>query len=80
VLSGATRQLHIHSVNVRNTVPLEDARRMAREIMNTKKDRYHRETKNYIRFRNIPKTKFQPKSYVTKNVNKDVQIIFGKLK
>jgi len=80
VLSGATRQLHIHSVNIRNTVPLKEAQKMARNIMNTKKDRYHRETKNFIRFRHIPKTKFQPKSYVTKKVNKDVEIVFGKLK
>ena len=53
---------------------------MARDIMRTKKDRYHRETKNWIRFRNIPKTKFKPKSYVTKKINKDIEIVFGKLK
>jgi len=80
-LQGTGRSgLVIHSVNIRNTVPLVEAKRMARDIMRTKKDRYHRETKNWIRFRNIPKTKFKPKSYVTKKINKDIEIVFGKLK
>jgi len=78
--SGNQSGLVIHSVNIRNTVPLVEAKRIARDIMKTKNDRYHRETKNWIRFRNIPKTKFKLKTYVTKKINKDIEIIFGKLK
>ena len=36
--------------------------------------------KNHYNFRNIPKTKFEPKTYRTKKVNKDISIVFGKLK
>jgi hypothetical protein len=77
---GGNINLQIHSVNIKKTVPLNDAKKMARNIMKTTKDRYYRETKNWIRFRNIPKQKFNPKSYVTKKINKDIEIVFGKLK
>jgi len=77
---GGVDNLVIHSVNVKNTIPLLQAKAIARDILKTNKDRYHRETKNFIRFRNIPKTKFHPKSYVTKKINKDVSIVLGKLK
>ena len=77
---GGKQELVLHSVNIKNTVPLEKAKQIARDITKINKDRYFRETKNWIRFRHIAKTKFQPKSYVTKKVNKDIELIFGYLK
>ena len=41
---------------------------------------FMRETKLSYRFRNIPKTKFEPKTYRTKKINKDISLIYGKLK
>ena len=68
----------IHDVLVKKTVPLSDAQKIAREILKTRKDRYHRDTKKFYRFRNIPKTKF--KEFRTKKVNDTTEIIFGKRK
>jgi hypothetical protein len=46
----------------------------------TEKGMFMRETKLSYRFRNIPKTKFEPKTYRTKKINKDISLIYGKLK
>jgi len=70
----------IHDVLVKRSVPLEEAQKVARDILKTKKNKYHRDTTEHYRFRNIPKTKFISRSFRTKVVNKDVEIIFGKLK
>ena len=46
-----------------------------------KKGMFMRETKQSFRFRNIPKTKFIPKSYRTKVIGKNgVSLIYGELK
>ena len=39
-----------------------------------------RETKTSFRFRNLPKGHFNPKSYRTKKINKNVSIVVGHLK
>jgi dienelactone hydrolase len=47
----------------------------------SKKGMFMRETKQSFRFRNIPKTKFIPKSYRTKKIGKNgVSLIYGELK
>jgi len=47
----------------------------------SKKGMFMRETKQSFRFRNIPKTKFIPKSYRTKKIGKTgVSLIYGELK
>lgn len=46
----------------------------------TSKGLFMRETKTSYRFRNIPKTKFIPKSYRTKKINKNISLIYGQLK
>ena len=46
----------------------------------TEKGLFMRETKLSYRFRNIPKTKFIPKDYRTKKINKDISLVYGKLK
>lgn len=69
----------LHSVNIKKTIPYEEALNHALNITN-KKNLFHRETKNIYRFRNIPKTKFNPKTYRTKKVNKNISLVFGELK
>jgi len=46
----------------------------------TSKGLFMRETKLSYRFRNIPKTKFQPKSFRSKKINKNITLVYGKLK
>jgi hypothetical protein len=46
----------------------------------TSKGMFMRETKLSYRFRNIPKTKFDPKSFRTKKINKNISLVYGKLK
>jgi hypothetical protein len=79
-VAGGASNLVLHSVNIKSSVPLLQAQAIARDIMKTNKNKKHRVTKNYTIFRNIPKTKFQPKTYVTKKINKDVNIVLGNLK
>jgi hypothetical protein len=69
----------IHSVKVHKRVPIEEAKQHFQNITKSKKS-FHKEMKNHYNFRNIPKTKFKPKTYRTKKVNKDISIVFGKLK
>jgi dienelactone hydrolase len=46
----------------------------------TSKGLFMRETKLSYRFRNIPKTKFDPKTFRTKKINKDISLVYGQLK
>lgn len=46
----------------------------------TSKGLFMRETKLSYRFRNIPKTKFDPKSFRSKKINKNITLVYGKLK
>jgi hypothetical protein len=69
----------IHSVKVNKKVPFEEALQHFQNISKSKKS-YYKEMANHYNFRNIPKTKFEPKTYRTKRVNKDISIVFGKLK
>jgi hypothetical protein len=78
-MSNNISDYQIHSVNVNKNVPFEEAFLHAQNILKKKKF-FHRETKNQYRFRNIPKTKFEPKTYRSKKINKDITLIFGKLK
>jgi hypothetical protein len=71
--------LKIHAVKVHKRVPIEEAIQHFQNITKSKKS-FYKEMKNHYNFRNIPKTKFEPKTYRTKKVNKDISIVFGKLK
>ena len=65
----------LHDVIIHKPFPLDQARKLARDIMESNKDKYMRETSTSYRFRNIPKTKF--KSFFTKVINPQVSLIFG---
>ena len=70
--------LTLHAVIVKKPYDLQEARAVARDIMKSKKDKFMRETSTSYRFRNVPKTKFS--SFVTKVLNPQVSLVFGKLK
>jgi hypothetical protein len=70
--------MELHAVIVHKLFPLDQARKIARDIMKSDTNKFMRETSTSYRFRNIPKTKFQ--SFATKVLNPDVSLVFGTLK
>jgi hypothetical protein len=69
----------LHTVVIKKPIDLVEAKRISKNFI-TKSKEYNRETKTSYRFRNIPKQKFEPKSFRTKKVNKQISLIYGKLK
>lgn len=71
--------MELHAVILRKPIKLSQAKKEASKIIDNQK-KFFRETSTSFRFRNIPKTKFNPESFRTKVVNKDLSLVFGKLK
>lgn len=69
----------LHSIIIKKTVPLDEAVQKAKDISKKKKI-YMRELVSTYHFRNIPKTKFIPKFFRSKKINKDITLVFGQLK
>jgi hypothetical protein len=67
----------LHAVIISKNIPLDEAIKISQEIINNKKRTFYRETKNSYRFRNIPKTKFDKKTFRSKKINKNITLIFG---
>ena len=76
---GGNNGYALHAVLVSSSIPFDKAFKEAQDIMKKKKF-FHRETKNQYRFRNIPKTKFESKTFKSKKINKDITLVYGKLK
>jgi len=70
----------LHAVIVHKPYPLEKAYQEAMSIMKITKPKFMRETQQSYRFRNIPKTKFQSKTFRTKVINPNISLIYGNLK
>ena len=75
------KKLYLHAVVVKKPIELRDAMEKAKDVMKRKeeKDPFFRETKDSYRFRNIPKTRFDKKSFRTKVVDEKISLIFGHL-
>ena len=58
----------IHSILIDKSVPLQEAVSQAKEISKKKKI-YMKEKTSKFHFRNIPKTKFEKKSFRSKKIN-----------
>jgi hypothetical protein len=67
----------LHAVIISKNIPLEEAKKISQEIIKNKNRTFYRETENSYRFRNIPKTKFNKKSYRSKKINENITLIFG---
>lgn len=77
--NGKNYKLHAIIINKKN-FDKNDAVVEASKF-GSKSGMFMRETKQSFRFRNIPKTKFIPKSYRTKKIGKNgVSLIYGELK
>lgn len=70
----------LHAVVIDKKVPKLKAKTMAKDIIKNPNHTFMRETTTSYRFRNLPKTDFDPKSYRSKVINENVTLIFGRLK
>jgi hypothetical protein len=68
----------LHAVVVNKNIGLEGAIKESKHFINNDRN-FYRETKSSYRFRNIPKQKFQKKSFRSKKINPEVTLIYGKL-
>lgn len=70
----------LHAVEVKNNIDIEKAKMIAQEFIKDKKKKMYKESKNFFRFRNIPKQKFKPRSFKSKKINEDIILVYGILK
>jgi hypothetical protein len=69
----------LHNVIIKKSVPLLDAKKLAKHFITDKNKKFYRETENSYRFRNIPKTKFIKSSFRTKKINDYITLTYGEL-
>lgn len=67
----------LHSIVIKKPITMSQVRQIEHHIMKDKKNRFTRETKQSIRVRIVPKTKFVKKSFRTHKVNKQISLIYG---
>jgi hypothetical protein len=67
----------IQTVIIHKPVSLEKAKKEAKKIIG--KEEY-RETENSYRFKNISKKMFDPSTFKTKVINKNISLVVGKCK
>ena len=78
---GAKKKgLELHAVIVKKPISKEEAIKIGQSVVKSKSKKFVRETSESFRFRNIPKQKFNPKSFKTKKINPQISMVFGKLK
>lgn len=71
----------LHAVIIKKPIELDEAKRIASDIIKDKTKSFYRETSTSYRFRNIPKQKFQSKSFRSKKIRgKPITLVFGALK
>jgi hypothetical protein len=76
---GQGKSYPLHAIVFKKPYDLEKAKQEAKKFINDDKKNFYRETETSYRFRAIPKTKFQKKSFRTKKINDKISLIFGKL-
>lgn len=79
-ISGSGSGYKLHAVIIKKDVGLKEAKRLSANFIDPKQKHYYRTTGESYRFRNIPKTMFDPKTYRTKVVNDNISLVYGKLK
>jgi len=72
--------LEIQHVKVSKDVPFSDALKHAQSILKTKRNFKEKVLKNNYHFRNLPKTKFEPRSFKSKKINDQITLVLGKPK
>ena len=69
----------LHAVIIDKTLPLEEAKRIAADIIKHNSRNYYRIDSLSYRFRNLPKTYFDKTTFRSKVVNKHITLVFGEL-
>jgi hypothetical protein len=78
---GAKKKgFELHAVIVKKPISKEEAIKIGQSVVKSKSKKFVRETSESFRFRNIPKQKFEAKSFKTKKINPQISMIFGRLK
>lgn len=72
--------MYLHAVVIDKGVGIAEAKKSAQKIMNKKRQGLMLEDEKYFRFRNIPKTYFDKKTFKSHKINESVTLVFGKLK
>ena len=70
--------LTLHTVVVKKPCDLNEATEIAKHFI--KKKEFYKETDKCFRFRNFPKSQFEKGSFVSKKINNNVTLVFGKHK
>ena len=68
----------LHAVIISRNIPIEKAKKIAKQFIHGNRH-FYRITKNNYRFRNIPKTKFQKKTFRSKKINEYITLIYGNI-
>lgn len=69
----------LHAVIVHKNVPLEKAKKFAKDIIGDPTKTFYRVDSESYRFRKYPKTYFNPKTFKSKVVNENITLVFGEL-
>lgn len=70
----------LHAVIIKKPIDLDEAKRIAKDIIKDNTKTFYRETNQSYRFRNISKQKFIPKSFRTKKIRgRPISLVFGEL-
>ena len=69
----------LHAVIIHRNIPFETAKKYAGDIIKNSSRSFVRLDSESYRFRNLPKTYFNPKTFRSKVVNKDITLVFGEL-
>ena len=70
----------MHSVIIKKDgLTFEKAKKMAEDIIKDPKKSFYRDDNTSWRWRYYPKTYFDPNTFRSKVVNKDITLVFGKL-
>jgi hypothetical protein len=77
--SNIKKDYEIHAIIIKKNIPFEEAQKIASEIINNPNRKFYRETESSYRFRNIPKQKFDKKTFRSKKLNQDITLVFGNL-
>jgi len=68
----------LHTVLINSNLSIDEAKEKAKEFIKNKT--FYKMKHNKYHFRNIPKNKFENKTFKTKKIDDDISLVYGKLK
>ena len=69
----------MHAVVVHKPIDVDKAFEESKKFINEERN-FYRETQNSFRFRNIPKQRFEKKTFKSKKISPNITLVYGKLK